>query len=216
MVKLLRSHGLTISWIAGFVCAVLFSYYIADHPGPIPGELRFARWIQARPLATAARIGNDIAYSHVSVPIGLGLALISLICRRLDFAWMFGIAPVIRSANGVLKEAIERPRPTEFQLRVTEHAGGYSYTSGHTFGSALLLGVAIVCLWRLNLSRRYQWAGTIVLLLLIADCGMARVYVGAHWPTDVGGAWLIAALWIGLLAKIAGLIRLRFGPMDHF
>lgn len=215
MIKLLCSRGLTIAWIAGFVCAVAFSYYIANHPEPIPGELRFARWLQERPLATAARIGNDIAYSHVSVPIGLGLTLLSLVRKRLDFAWMFGIALVIRSTNGALKEAIERPRPTEVQLRITEQADGFSYTSGHTFGSALLLGAAIVCIWRLPLSRRFQFAGTMVLLLLIVDCGMARVYVGAHWPTDVGGAWLIAALWIGLLAKIADSRPLRFGPMGH-
>lgn len=216
MVKTLRLHGLTITWIIGFVSAVALSYYIAGHPGPILSELRFARWLQERSLSTAARIGNDFGYSPVSVPIGFALALLALVRRRYDLAWMFGIIFFIRRANSILKEAVAQPRPTDTQLVVTDRPEGYAYTSGHAFGSALLLGVAIVCLWRLPLPRPAQIVGTIAFLLFTIVCGMSRVYVGAHWPTDVGGAWLIAALWIGLLAKIADLIRLRFGPMDHF
>lgn len=215
-VSVLQAHGLTIIWIIGFVAAVAFSYYIAEHPEPFPGELRFARWLQGQPLSTAARIGNDFGYSPVSVPIGFALAFLALVRRRYDFAWMFSAIFFIRTANPLLKEAIQRPRPVDWQLHVTDRPEGYAYTSGHSFGSAMLLGVAIVCLWRLPIPRPAQVGGTIVLLIFTFVCGMARVYVGAHWPTDVVGAWLIAALWVGLLAKIASLIRLRFGPMDHF
>ncbi|MGH2548120.1 MAG: phosphatase PAP2 family protein, partial [Thermomicrobiales bacterium] len=82
--------------------------------------------------------------------------------------------------------------------------------------AALLFGAMILCLWRLPIRRSAQFGAAIGFLILIGLCGIARIYVGAHWPTDVGGAWLIAALWLGLLAKTAGLISLRFGPMDHF
>jgi undecaprenyl-diphosphatase len=123
---------------------------------------------------------------------------------------------VLRPTNSLIKRLVERDRPTELELTISEHAAGFSFPSGHAFGSALLLLAAVCCLWRLPLPSRARMGGTIALLALMFDCGMARVYVGAHWPTDVGGAWLIAALWVALLARIAGFIALRFGPMDHF
>ena len=202
--------------MAGLLSTVVLSVYFNQHPGPVPGELRLARWVQDQPLATAARLGNDFAYSHVSVPIGIALALVALIWRRLDIAALLAAPALLRPTNSIVKRLVERDRPTELELAVSEHATGFAFPSGHAFGSALLLFAAIVCLWRLPLSTKSRIGGTVVLLAMTLNCGMARVYVGAHWPTDVGGAWLIAALWIGLLARIAEFISLRFGPMDHF
>jgi undecaprenyl-diphosphatase len=216
MVSPLRRNGLTILWVVGALAAVALTVYLERHPNPVPGELRFARWLQTQPVATLARIGNDFAYSHVSVPFGLMLALLALVWRRLDLAFLLAMPAIVRPINGAIKRLVERERPTDLQVRVSEHAAGFSFPSGHAFGSALLLFAAIVCIWRLPLPRSIEIAGTIGLLGLTVICGLARVYVGAHWPTDVGGAWLIAALWIGLLARIADFIWLRFGPMDHF
>ncbi|CAN5692446.1 phosphatase PAP2 family protein [soil metagenome] len=208
--------GLTILWFLGLALAIAVSIRFALHPGPINGEFRFQRWVQSLPIATATEIGNDLAYSHVSVPIGTGLAIVALLRRRFDLSLLLALPGLIRITNGLIKDLVERPRPTAEQVRITDHASGFSFPSGHTFGAALLFGAMILCLWRLPLPRLFRIGGTILLLFLIALCGIARIYVGAHWPTDVGGAWLIAALWIGLLAKIADLISLRFGPMDHF
>jgi len=161
-------------------------------------------------------LGNDLAYRWVSGAIGVAVALVALTRKRWDIAILIAGALLIRSTNTIVKQLVERPRPTEAEVRITEHATGYSFPSGHTFGSALLLGALALALWRLPVSRRSQVAGTIVLAVLALDCGMARVYVGAHWPTDVGGAWLIAALWLVVLGRIAEFIWLRIGPMDHF
>jgi undecaprenyl-diphosphatase len=211
-----RGNGLTILWFAGLVFAIAVAAHFVAHPGPAPVEARFARWVQSLPLATLARLGNDLAYGWVSGAVGVTAALIALARKRWDVAILITGALLIRSTNTIVKQLVERPRPTEAEVQITEHASGYSFPSGHTFGSALLLGALILTLWRLPVSRRSQFAGTIVLLLLVIDCGMARVYVGAHWPTDVGGAWLIAALCLVVLGRIAYFIWLRIGPMDHF
>lgn len=216
MQKRFRWQSLTVLWIVGAAVASLLAIYLSRHPGPVGGELRFARWVQEQPFGTLSRIGNDFAYSHVSVPTGLGFALLALIWRRFDLAFLLAMPALLRPTNSAIKRLVERGRPGELQLIVSEHAGGFAFPSGHAFGSALLLFAAIVCVWKLPLPGLLRIGGTIGLLALTVVCGVARVYVGAHWPTDVGGAWLIAALWIGLLARIADLIRLRFGPMDHF
>jgi len=65
------------------------------------------------------------------------------------------------------------------------------FPSGHAFRSAFLYG------WWADVlrGRREGWAqaATGACGLLIAAIGLTRIYLGRHWPTDIVGAWLLAA-----------------------
>ena len=133
-----------------------------------------------------------------TVPIGLAV---------LGYGWLVGEA-VLYDSGGIilvtqavglaLKYILRRPRPaTEYVARMRFQT--FSLPSGHAVGSvvsygtlALLLAVHVGGLIGITVSLL-----AIPFLLLI---GVSRVYLGAHFPSDVIAGWSIGAL--GLAAII--------------
>lgn len=113
------------------------------------------------------------------------------------------------------KLSIHRPRPSETEpgLRVlsvrevTEShphhvAHGRSFTSGHACNNVALamVGCAIFGRWALWL---WPWAALV---------SYSRIYVGAHYPSDILGSWLVAILYSFLILKAAEALWQRIAP----
>jgi undecaprenyl-diphosphatase len=98
--------------------------------------------------------------------------------------------------SGALKVLIGRPRPTV--PNPVDHAAGGSYPSGHALTSFVAIGLIVILTWHL-LTRAKR-----CLVILAATGGLAavafsRLILGVHYLSDVIGAWLIAATWLGVL-----------------
>lgn len=87
------------------------------------------------------------------------------------------------------KDFFARPRPEHWLL---VHESSPSYSSGHAANSLAFYGVWAVLLWRSSLPlgiRIVASGGLGVLCLLVA---WSRLAMGAHFPTDIIGGWLLA------------------------
>ncbi len=115
--------------------------------------------------------------------------------RALAFAWL---AIVIGGAllNMGTKELFERSRPPVEKRDLVVHEMNHSYPSGHSMGSAIgygMLGYALV------LPQRRRPRRVVFMLLMIAIVlmvGFSRVYLRAHWFSDVIAGWTIGACWL--------------------
>lgn len=99
------------------------------------------------------------------------------------------------AANLVIKYCVRRTRPnTSYTNRMWIRT--LSFPSGHAFSAAIILGFFAVLLLPTAV-----WA-SVLLLLSIALIGLSRLYLGAHYPTDVLGGWflgffgLVLTLWL--------------------
>lgn len=162
--------------------------------GTLPGDQRTIEAVQradfpgARALAEA---GYWIGLGWV-VTLVAALAAGAFLWRgdRRAAALLLG-ATLLRALNPMLKRLIDSPRPAANQARLLEHAGGMGFPSGHALGAALVYG-AIALLARPHLTRRWRIALDAAALLAIVVTAWSRSYRGAHWPSDVLGALLLA------------------------
>jgi undecaprenyl-diphosphatase len=100
--------------------------------------------------------------------------------------------------DNVVKEIVERPRPPAVldDLTVREASGGWGFPSGHT-----ALAFALAAVLHPVLPPKLRW----VPWALAACVGIARMYVGVHFPMDlVGGATLGIAIGAAAALLVGG------------
>lgn len=198
---------------AGLLLAVTFALTAAAARWDrFAGELRLAREIQRLPafgpLAEAVRA---LTTTELVVPIGLVLAAATLIARRgldgIALAALFLALPAVQSA---VKDIVDRPRPGDL-LDVRGSATSPSFPSGHVMSGTVLFVALAAVLVTSPIRPAFRRAGVTLLLALAAMNGLANVYEGVHWPSDVLGGYLWAAtllcaaglLWTWLHARFA-------------
>ena len=108
--------------------------------------------------------------------------------------------------NLLLKFAIDRPRPGVDLIYLISDTRFASFPSGHTMGAVTTLGSLMIVAHRLGAPIWARWLGWSVCGLVIAGIGLSRIYLGAHFPSDVLG---------GLLASIAWLVFIT-GSLEGF
>ncbi len=119
----------------------------------------------------------------------LGFIILYLLNSKLEaICCAFNIS-ITGFTNLVLKNTVQRSRPIGIKL---VEAHGYSFPSGH---SSISTAIGIVLIYLIikrirNKKIAYLLSGIILTYLILV--GISRVYVGAHYSTDVLGGWFIA------------------------
>jgi undecaprenyl-diphosphatase len=98
----------------------------------------------------------------------------------------------------VIKRAFDRARPPVADRLVT--VGNESLPSGHATMSMVVIGTIVVLSWRFLAG----WRRTVLVVL-----GVAWVYLGVHWFSDVIAGWLVGAAWLAICATVWGWWRAR-------
>jgi undecaprenyl-diphosphatase len=103
--------------------------------------------------------------------------------------------------GSLAQELIRRVRPPQIDAIIPVPTA-YSFPSGHSITAMLLYGAIAFLAFRISWK---PWVRVVVASLcvtLIVLVGFTRVYLGAHWPTDVIGAWLLGGAWLALIAGL--------------
>jgi membrane-associated phospholipid phosphatase len=164
-----------------------------DHPVE-----RFAVTHRSISMTDVMRLLSDVGSTSFLFPLVL-MAVVYFVFR--DRAWK---PPAVLAAafisdillQDLVKAAVGRHRPPLSQM-IGRYPGA-SFPSGHTTQSLVVYGMIALLLIRTH----PRWPRVAVLLpavCLVLLIGISRVYLGAHWPTDVAGGLLLGSFWLLVL-----------------
>jgi undecaprenyl-diphosphatase len=101
-----------------------------------------------------------------------------------------------------IKFIVGRSRPTPDLVEVYDHPVGRSFPSGHVTSYMALYGFIfyLVC----KLMRPSMLRSTLLILCgaMLALVGVSRVYLGAHWTSDVFAGYCFGFFWLALTIYI--------------
>lgn len=176
---------------------VALALLVVLHPAPFFFDRPIAVAVQSVNFSPFAPFHTFVSAFSGLVGVGVGVGVIVVTFLFMRRATLFVAFSAIYSLiyNGV-DILIRRPRPTGL-AHTTHNLGGYSFPSGHS-GFFVWLAVLAVVLLARRLPRPLYLASLALALVLVLAAGLSRVYVGAHWPSDVLGGLLVGVSWTSL------------------
>ncbi len=100
-----------------------------------------------------------------------------------------GSVAISTIVNNVIKIIFRRERPV---VRRLVEESTFSFPSGHTMASVTLYGILIFFVMKSNLKKNTRIAISVVLGLLPICVAVSRIYLGAHFASDVTGAAIVS------------------------
>lgn len=181
---------LAISWAWFTLLATLLA---SGGPLAIDHRIHDFMWSLRNPLAdrlmaTLAGLGDAAVLGPAAV-----VALGYLLWRRRWMAAAHWLAALVfgLALTSLLEQAIDMPRPPTAPA-------GFGFPSVAVTMSTIVFGFFAVLIARELPGRTRVWpyllAGVVTTLL-----GFARLYLGAHWPSDLVGGTLFGILWLLML-----------------
>jgi membrane protein DedA with SNARE-associated domain len=205
--------GLELTTLLALLAVGGFTVVLLGEAVLAPGTPRVDRW--ALDVADRLRMDPAVSLAKVVTALGSSAAMIAAVVltagwalvrrRPIDALALLGGAALALVLLHVLKAAYDRPRPPG-ALVDTEDS---SYPSGHATYVISLVACATV-LVRGGAGWAARIAAVTVAMIVVAVVAATRVYLRAHYLTDVlGGVGLGVAIWalLGILALFAWRVR---------
>lgn len=188
------------------LCFVLLGALVSSSP-PSGLDIHVSKEVQeevnekrpidfSSPMALISIFGNG-AVSVLSV---LGIALIFWITSNKREAVFTLLVFVSNIVNFIIKLIFNRPRPSSDTIQVLGKFDHSSFPSGHVTHYVVFFGFLLVVIFYRKLFPLWlRLVFAICLVILIGTIPISRVYLGAHWATDVIGGYLIGLILLSIM-----------------
>jgi undecaprenyl-diphosphatase len=165
---------------------------VADRAGLARADAALSRAVtglRSEPGDEAMAFVTNLGDAPVIMAATAAAVLWLLIRRRWHLAAGVAVAMGLSTAFATaMKLAFAIPRPSALY----EGAQVFGFPSGHATGAAALFGLLIWFSWR-GLAQPWGLRLAGLLAAVVALIAASRIYLAAHWPSDVAGGLLLGA-----------------------
>jgi membrane protein DedA with SNARE-associated domain/membrane-associated phospholipid phosphatase len=184
----------------GIYVYVLYLVVLSDslEPTPLDTELLdLSDSLNAQVAVDIAKVVGALgAFPTVAALVGVTAVILAVRRRVVEMLVLVVGLGLIYAAVEIAKSAVERPRPPDPLVDVSASA----YPSAHAAYATAWIAVAVL------LARRRGIASNAAIVIagiaIAAAVGLSRIYLRAHYWSDVAGGWGIGVGVFGLLTAI--------------
>lgn len=207
---------LTLTISVGVLAAWAFAgltRYVVSHEHSARLDTHVTAWVVAHRIGWLTGIVRVVTWlGSVAVIIPLGLIAGGWFARRHEWRPLILLAAAVAGAVALydlIKLLVGRPRPP--QAIWIGHFSAAAFPSGHATQTVAFYSLLAVIAGA-GRSPRVKLALCSAAVLLALVVGASRIYLGAHWLTDVLGGYALGALWAAVVV-IAMLIASARKPV---
>lgn len=207
--------GLSLALLAVAAAGIVFGVFIVmirQGNGVVNIDAAVTRWAAANATSLSLTVVGWITWAGSTIVIVVvALAAAAYAVRRWH-RWspaLFLVVVVVGQfvLSNAVKAAVGRIRPDAAPFHVLS---GPSFPSGHaTAAAATWAAIALVLGRGASVRRRAVFAGVAAAIAAAVAC--SRVFLGAHWTSDVVGGLVLGWTWFAVCAVAFGGRILRLG-----
>jgi membrane protein DedA with SNARE-associated domain/membrane-associated phospholipid phosphatase len=212
-----RAEMIVLGATVAVCLAALIGYgiHLGSNPGPTPlddSAFRMAADLRTAWLVEVAKVVTWLGSSAVMVPLAVVAGIVLGVRRRWsDLIVLAAALAIVFIAVPEVKALVDRPRPPNPLIATVNQA----YPSGHAAHSVIYPFLACLLVARAALPAKRASAVLVAGFLIALIVGLTRVYLRAHYATDVLGGWALgAAAFAGAAAAALLVMRMRQNQRD--
>jgi undecaprenyl-diphosphatase len=175
-------------------------------------DTEFSAEVQEHANPALDHVMHDLSwagYMPNSAYVVAGVALIFLLLRYKREALFTVLSALSGLVSTLVKFVVNRPRPGAPFVHVLEKTAQKSFPSGHVIFYTAFFGFIILVMYnRQTIPKWVRFSVSGLCLLLILLIPLSRIYLGAHWFSDVTGGTLLGLICLYAL----GYFYLRSRP----
>ncbi|MEG3636981.1 phosphatase PAP2 family protein [Micromonospora palythoicola] len=193
----------------GFTFGILYvvGYLLTNHTEDTwlgrfdDGVVRWLRTLRTPTLDDVSWVWSAAGDTRAILAISLVFCPIALAVWRQWRPVVFVVLTMLGELTLFLCTAasVQRDRPTVPQLDSPIPMS--SFPSAHV-AATMCVWVAIAVLVMGRVSSRWRWSAVVIAVVMPAGVALSRMYRGMNHPTDLLGAVILTALWVGLLCWV--------------
>jgi len=185
----------------------LLATFVHFHP-VLSVDVTITKEFQENQNPWLSGIMTAVSYIGYQNWLSIGLVVLAAVILwvvdlRLEAVFVAVVYAISGLLDGLIKLIVGRPRPNASLVEVFRVASGQSFPSGHVMSYVAFWGLLFTFGVILFDGRRWWRIALLVVSgFFVVMVGPSRVYLGAHWASDVLGAYLIEAALLGIALLI--------------
>lgn len=208
--------GLLVILLAGWCFNEIVEGLSGNSPS-INLDHRVSIWFEDHATPVATQIARTITFFG-----SVGFVSVLSLCLAVVFLWkrwwyrLLALALTMiggSALNVLLKHILHRQRPVFENPLLT--LSSFGFPSGHTMGSTLLYGLLALLSFELTIRSRWRIALLLFACVFVLLIGLSRIYLGAHYLSDVTGAIAAGSAWLAFCWTGMETLRRRPGSSRH-